>query len=62
MFQTKFVEKIKKNLIFNDCFEKLCVCEIMCRNMVQPQTTDENMAPCALHAGYLKLQPQTKNM
>jgi hypothetical protein len=47
MFQTKFVEKIKKKLdsIRFFPFENRAVCDIMCKNIVTAgHATDDNMA------------------
>ena len=38
MFQTKFVEKIKTHILCSVTFfsEKRALCEVMCKNAVQP--------------------------
>jgi len=65
MFETKFVENIKTHIscsIMFLFFRKSCRLwdnvETFCRDV---QATNDNMALCELHAGYLGLQLNTPN-
>jgi hypothetical protein len=63
MFQTKVVEKIKTHILWSVTFffehreVKLDNVETFC---TAGQATDDNMAACALLAGYLWLQMYTQ--
>ena len=68
MFHTKALEKIKINIsrsvTFFSSFENRPVCEIMCKNIAEPDKPQMTIeyGSCALHAGYLRLQTHTQNM
>ena len=62
MFQTKFVDKIKTNILRSkSLFRKSCVYEIMWENIVKPTGHSWQCGACALRAGYLRLQTHTQN-
>jgi hypothetical protein len=59
----KFAQKIKTYLrSVNFFFENRAVCEVMWKNMVQPDRPRMTVqyGVCALHAGYLRLQKHTQ--
>jgi hypothetical protein len=55
MFQTKVVDKIKTHILCSITFfsENRAVCEIMWKNMVEPDRSQVAIeyGACALHAG-----------
>ena len=56
------VEKIKTHFTFSNFFsESHAVCDIMWKNMVARQDTDNNRAQkiCDLHAGYVRKNKHT---
>jgi hypothetical protein len=61
MFETKFTEKIKTRLMFNNLFNDAVYKTIWKKNDRAGQTMYDH-GTWALHAGYLRLQTHTQNM
>jgi len=52
MFQTRVVEKTKIHILWSVTFSrKLCLCDVMWKNMVQPDKAQLHYGTCVFRAG-----------
>jgi len=59
---TKVVDKVKTHILCSITFSKIVPYEILWKNTVQQNRPQMTIWPCALHAGYLRLQIHAQNM